>query len=132
VVFMYAVEGGALGLAEGLGASLATITSLMLAMDHDVLFALAPVGATASIVTKLLVRVHVGSLLAGLRTTDKDAAEPAFFATQLSSTVAWGSTSYHYISLFVLFFDIAMSFGHLFQRTSTDCRPSIPGRNGRR
>ena len=89
---MHAIESGAPGLAEGLGASLATVAPLTLAMDHDVPFALAPVGATASIVTKLLVRVHVGSLLAGLRTTDKDAAEPAFFATQLSSTVAGDDT----------------------------------------
>ena len=54
---MHAIESGAPGLAEGLGASLATVASLTLAIDHSVPFALASVGATASIMTKSLGRV---------------------------------------------------------------------------
>ena len=54
---MHAVESGAPGLAEGFGASLATGASLTLAMDHGVPFALASVGAPASIMTKILGRV---------------------------------------------------------------------------
>jgi hypothetical protein len=86
---MHGVEGGTLGLAEGLGASLATVASLTLAMKHDVPFAFASVGATALIVTKIARADLRGFSPCRLRTTDKDAAEAAFCTTQRSSTVAW-------------------------------------------
>jgi formate hydrogenlyase subunit 6/NADH:ubiquinone oxidoreductase subunit I len=70
---MHAIESGAPGLAEGLGASLATVASLTLTVDHGVPFALASVGATASIMTKT---TKCSGGFRGIL-----AAEPAFFAT---------------------------------------------------
>jgi hypothetical protein len=71
--FMHAIVSGAPGLAEGLGASLATVASLMLTVDHDVPFALASVGAPASIMKKT---TKCSGGFRGIL-----AAEPAFFAT---------------------------------------------------
>src|SRR5215211_329561 len=91
---MEAIERGALRLSEGAATSLATVALLFLAMDHDMLLALAPVGPTGLVVAELLLRVHA-TLLLLTSYTSKDVAESAFRSSHPSSTVAWGATSSH-------------------------------------
>jgi hypothetical protein len=56
--FVHPVEGSVFCLGEGSPTALATITALFLRVDDDVALAETTVGATAGVVTPLLVRVH--------------------------------------------------------------------------
>jgi hypothetical protein len=50
---VYSVEGSTLGLREGTAATLAAITALLLAVDHDVTLSQTAIGAATSVVTEL-------------------------------------------------------------------------------
>src|SRR3712207_314074 len=99
---MEAIERGTLRLSKGASASLAAIALLFVAMDHDMLLALAPVGPTVLVVAELLLRVHAALLLL-TSYTSKDVAESAFRSTHPSSTVPWGATLTTSMSDFTLF-----------------------------
>jgi hypothetical protein len=55
---VHPVKGSVFCLGEGAPTALATITALFLTVDDHVTFAETTVGATAAVVTPLLVRVH--------------------------------------------------------------------------
>src|SRR3712207_2934705 len=74
---MEAIERGTLRLSKGASASLAAIALLFVAMDHDMLLALAPVGPTVLVVAELLLGVHAALLLL-TSYTSKDVAEIRF------------------------------------------------------
>jgi hypothetical protein len=85
---VYSVEGSTSALGEGPPATLAAITALLLAVDHDVTLSREAVGAAASVVTELPVRVHADTHpLSGGQRPNKDAAGPAYSSTQPSSTL---------------------------------------------
>src|SRR5215203_524023 len=91
---VHPVEGGVFGLGEGPPTAFAAITALFVAMDHEVALSRTTVGAAATVVTELLVRVHADThpLFGGQR-PNKDAAGPAYSSTQPSSTLPWGATA---------------------------------------
>src|SRR5215217_6215363 len=60
---VYSVEGSTPALGEGPPATLAAITALLLAVDHDVTLSRTAVGAATSVVTELPVRVHANTSL---------------------------------------------------------------------
>src|SRR3712207_5328533 len=72
-----AIECSALRLREGASASLAAVALLFVAMDHDMLLALAPVGPAILVVAGLLLRIHAALLLL-TSYTSKDVAGSAF------------------------------------------------------
>ena len=90
---VYWVEGGILALGKGPPATLAAITALLLSMDDDVNLCRTAVGAAASVVTELPLRVHADTHpLSGGQRPNKDAAGPAYSSTPPSSTLPWGAT----------------------------------------
>jgi hypothetical protein len=91
---MHPIEGGVSPRREGATASFALVAALFSAMDHYVSLARTTVGATASVVTPLSVRVHEDTLLFGGQRPNKDGAGPARTRspTLLPSTLQWGAT----------------------------------------
>ena len=89
---VHPIEGGVCSCREGATASLTLVSALFSAMDHYVSLARTTVGAAASVVTPLSVRVHADTLLFGGQRPNKGAAGPARSSTQTSSTVPWGAT----------------------------------------
>jgi hypothetical protein len=89
---VHPIEGGVSSRREGATASLTLVSALFSAMDHYVSLARTTVGAAASVVTPLSVRVHADTLLFGGQRPNKGAAGPARSSTQPSSTVPWGAT----------------------------------------
>jgi hypothetical protein len=85
-------------------------------MDHYVSLARTTVGAAASVVTPLSVRVHADTLLFGGQRPNKGAAGPARSSTQPSSTIPWGATDGAVGVLFLRRVNSPLKKGHLLAR----------------